>query len=197
MEIIYLKYDVICFLSCFSSGNVLISIESNDIIVCTIGYDKAGNQSDKTCSDTYKLDKQKPVLTVTSEDIEIEQGANTLVSSYFNVSYGISGGTLTCNPVNTSTLNFENQTVSCTATSGSGISTTKNKTITIKLPYTDNSGANQPILFTGMKPVVWNGTAFVEVNKSEKWYDYDEKWWYNRTNVCICRCWEWCWFNCS
>ena len=45
--------------------------------------------------------------------------------------------------------------------------------------YIDGSGANKPILFTEMDPVIWNGTEFVKVNKTEKWYDYDTKWWAN------------------
>ena len=51
-----------------------------------------------------------------------------------------------------------------------------------KLPrpdYTDNSGANKPELLNNMIPIKYDGTNWIYANKSEAWYDYDNKEWAN------------------
>ena len=84
------------------------------------------------------MDKTVPTLTAKTEVIEITEGDNNEVSSYFNISYGISGGSISCTPTNTSNLAVGNQTVSCTATSNSGLTTTATKVITIKSSLPDS-----------------------------------------------------------
>ena len=45
--------------------------------------------------------------------------------------------------------------------------------------YTDNIGANTPILFKNMKPIKYENNKWLVANTSEKWYDYDAKEWAN------------------
>ena len=45
--------------------------------------------------------------------------------------------------------------------------------------YSDPSGAASPELVEGLITVMWNGTDWVSVSASEKWYAYDEQWWAN------------------
>lgn len=45
--------------------------------------------------------------------------------------------------------------------------------------YSDNSGANPPVLLDNMIPVVYDGDNWVYANLSKKWYDYNQKEWAN------------------
>ena len=45
--------------------------------------------------------------------------------------------------------------------------------------YSDSSGAASPELMDGLIPVIWNGTDWVSVGLSDKWYDYENQWWAN------------------
>ena len=80
--------------------------------------DLAGNTSSRNY--TIKVDKNTPTLTAKSSSVEIAEGDSNAVSKYFTVSYGISGGSLSCSPTNTSSLSSGSNTVSCTATGNNG-----------------------------------------------------------------------------
>ena len=45
--------------------------------------------------------------------------------------------------------------------------------------YTDNSGANKPVLFDNMVPIKYENEKWLVANTSQKWYDYDAKEWAN------------------
>lgn len=109
---------------------IIVTNENENNTVCVIGIDNQGNKSEKNCI-VYKLDKTAPVLIEKSPDGSIIQGENNDVSSYFNVTYSISGGSLICNPVNTSALAVGNQIVSCTATGNNGLQTSASKTLIV------------------------------------------------------------------
>ena len=140
--------------------------------------DKAGNRATRTY--TIKVDKNSPTLTAKSGTVEITEGDSNVVSNYFTVSYGISGGSISCTPTNTSSLAAGTRTVSCTATGGNGKTATASKQITVKAnEYIDTSGANSPELLNNMIPIKYNGTNWVYADISEEWYDYDNKEWAN------------------
>ena len=45
--------------------------------------------------------------------------------------------------------------------------------------YTDNSGANKPVLFDNMVAIKYENEKWLVANTSQKWYDYDAKEWAN------------------
>ena len=49
--------------------------------------------------------------------------------------------------------------------------------------YVDASGANQPIISTGMIPVTYDGENWVKADMTKEWYNYDEQWWANAVTV--------------
>ena len=112
-------------------NKILINTESENNFICVIGIDNKGNESEKNCV-SYKLDKTAPTLIAKNENIEINEKDSNVVSNYFTVSYGISGGSMSCSPVNTNSLSSGIQTVSCTAIGGSGLTKTAVKQITVK-----------------------------------------------------------------
>ncbi len=92
--------------------------------------DLAGNSS--TRNYTIKIDKNSPTITAKSGTVSITEGDSNATSNYFTVSYGISGGSLSCSPTNTSSLSPGTRTVTCTATGGNGKKSTATKQIEVK-----------------------------------------------------------------
>ncbi len=91
--------------------------------------DLAGNSS--TRNYTIKVDKNSPTITAKSGTVSITEGDSNPTSNYFTVSYGISGGSLSCSPTNTSGLTYGTRTVTCTATGGNGKKVTATKQIEV------------------------------------------------------------------
>lgn len=113
-------------------NSVLINKESTDNKICVIATNQLGEEQQKICSSNYQLDKTAPTLTAKNEEFEFIKGSNVLTNTYFNPpNYSISGGILSCNPVNTLGLELGNQTVSCTAIGNNGLQTTATKMITV------------------------------------------------------------------
>ena len=163
-----------------STTSNITSITSNTAsqTVTITTTDKAGNSS--TRNYTIKVDKNAPTLTAKSGTVEITEGDSNVVSNYFTVSYGISGGSISCTPTNTSSLAVGSRTLSCTATGGNGKTTTATKSITVKAnEYEDTTGANKPELASNMIPIKYNGSNWVYADISEEWYDYNSKEWAN------------------
>ena len=163
-----------------STTSNITSITSNTIgqTVIITTTDLAGNTSNKEY--IVKVDKNSPTLTAKSGNVEITEKDSNLVSNYFNVSYSISGGNISCSPANTNSLSAGTHTLSCTATGENGKSVTATKQITVKInEYADNSGANKPELLNNMIPVKYDGSNWVYADIREKWYDYNTKEWAN------------------
>ncbi len=114
-----------------STTSNITSITSNTIgqTVIITTTDLAGNTSNKEY--IVKVDKNSPTLTAKSGNVEITEKDSNLVSNYFNVSYSISGGNISCSPTNTNSLSVGTHTLSCTATGGNG--KTSNASINVKV----------------------------------------------------------------
>ena len=163
-----------------STTSNITSITSNTIgqTVIITTTDLAGNTANREY--VVKVDKNSPTLTAKSGNVEITEKDSNLVSNYFNVSYSISGGSISCSPTNTNSLSAGTHTLSCTATGGNGKSVTATKQITVKInEYADNSGANKPELLNNMIPVKYDGSNWVYADIREKWYNYNTKEWAN------------------
>ena len=156
-----------------STTSNISSITSNTTgtMITITTTDLAGNSS--TRNYTIKVDKNAPTLTAKSGTITISKGDSNAVSNYFTVSYGISGGTISCSPSNTSGLSNGTQTVRCTATGGNGKTITASKQIIVGTP------PNAPELLNNMIPVKYNGSNWVYADVSQEWYNYDKKEWAN------------------
>ena len=84
---------------------------------------------------------------------------------------------------NVSELEAGDHTVKCTATGINGKIAEASVKITVKDVFAlavDNSGANKPILYTKMIPVVYDGTKWVYSDGTQtNWYNYTDKQWAN------------------
>ncbi len=120
------------------SGNINITT-SGVHTVCAIATNGYVN-SEKVC-ETYNVDNVKPILTPKQNNIQIQPGTNSNIADYFNSSFGPSGGNVICNPVNTSGLSGGSHTISCTATSNSGLTTVSSININVIEPNLMVSGS--------------------------------------------------------
>ncbi len=158
--------------------------------------DNAGNKVTKTFG-PYKIDKTAPTISVKStSSVTVTKGAsNAILSTYFNgATWSISGtGSVTCKSgsttvTNTSTLAVGTHTVTCTATGQNGLTASASKTIIIKAPNVDATGANKPTLTNGLVPIKWNGSNWIKADSengsgSNQWYDYNTRMWANAASV--------------
>ncbi len=110
-------------------ANITSNTTGTTITITTT--DLAGNTSSRDY--VIKVDKDSPSLVAQDDVVEITEGDSNEVSNYFNVSYSISGGSISCTPTNTSSLEVGSQMLSCTATGGNSLTTTATKQITVKI----------------------------------------------------------------
>ena len=98
-------------------------------MVYVVANDLAGNTV--TSAFNIKVDKNYPTLNAKSGDVTVMQGDNNPISNYFTASYSISGGEISCNPSNTSSLMPGNRVVICSAIGGNGLSSEASKSIKV------------------------------------------------------------------
>ena len=55
--------------------------------------------------------------------------------------------------------------------------------VNVTTPYVDESGANVPVIKTGMIPVTYSNGNWVKADTTSEWYNYDEQWWANAVTV--------------
>ena len=115
-----------------STVSSVSSVTSNTkgTMVYLVTTDLAGNSAVNAYN--IKVDKDRPTIVAKDGDVEILEGTSNSSSNYFNVSYGISGGSISCNPSNTSSLDSGNQLIICSAIGGNGLSTEASKSIYVK-----------------------------------------------------------------
>ena len=128
-------------------------------------------------------DEVQPTITAKQATVKVNKGTTQEIKDYFTVKFGKTGGTVTCEVANVSELDAGEHTVKCTATGTNGKTAEATVKITVKDVFAlavDNSGANKPILYTKMIPVVYDGTKWVYSDGTQtNWYNYTDKQWAN------------------
>ena len=128
-------------------------------------------------------DEVQPTITAKQATVRVNKGTTQEIKDYFTVKFGKNGGTVTCEVANVSELEAGDHTVKCTATGINGKIAEASVKITVKDVFAltvDNSGANKPILYTKMIPVVYDGTKWVYSDGTQtNWYNYTDKQWAN------------------
>ena len=139
-----------------------------------------------TCTKDGKNDEPdevQPTITAKQATVKVNKGTTQEIKDYFTVKFGKTGGTVTCEVANVSELEAGDHTVKCTATGINGKTAEASVKIIVKDGFAlavDNSGANKPILYTKMIPVVYDGTKWVYSDGTQtNWYNYTDKQWAN------------------
>lgn len=115
-----------------STTSNVSSITSNTegTIVTVTTTDNAGNATSQGYG--IKVDKIAPTLTAKGSNFEIKERTDKETSTYFNSpTYSISGGSMSCNPINIKSLEPGTYTLACTATGGNGLKTIANTELEI------------------------------------------------------------------
>ena len=145
--------------------------------------DENGAITSKVSCEKDGPDEVQPTITAKQATVEVNKGTDKRIKDYFTVKFGKTGGTVTCEVANVSELEAGDHTVKCTATGINGKIAEASVKITVKDVFTlavDNSGANKPILYTKMIPVVYDGTKWVYSDGTQtNWYNYTDKQWAN------------------
>ena len=128
-------------------------------------------------------DEVQPTITAKQATVKVNKGTTQEIKDYFTVKFGKTGGTVTCEVANVSELEAGDHTVKCTATGTNGKIAEASVKITVKDVFAlavDNSGANKPVLYTNMIPVVYDGTKWLYSDGTQtNWYNYTDKQWAN------------------
>ncbi len=136
-------------------------------------------------------DDANPTLEPIQATVEVGMGTDKSIEEYFTFAKtGRGASTLSCKEGNTqitnvSTLALGDHVVKCIATKTSNGKTSAEKQVTIKVKdvftlAVDNSGANKPVLYTNMIPVVYDGTKWLYSDGTQtNWYNYTDKQWAN------------------
>ena len=128
-------------------------------------------------------DEVQPTITAKQATVEVNKGTDKKIKDYFTVKFGKTGGQVTCEVANVSELDAGDHTVKCTATGTNGKTAEATVKITVKDVFAlavDNSGANKPVLYTNMIPVVYDGTKWLYSDGTQtNWYNYTDKQWAN------------------
>jgi len=101
----------------------------------------------------------------------------------------ITNETAKSNVVRTATEKITNKSISHKVSGGARyyihvknkLDEVKFKSIDVK--YSDTSGANEPVVRTGMIPVIYNGYNWVKADTSMGWHDYNDQQWANVVTV--------------
>ena len=130
-----------------------------------------------------EVDEVQPTITAKQGTVEVNKGTVQKIKDYFTVKFGKTGGQVTCEVANVSELDVGDHTVKCTATGTNGKTAEASVKITVKDVFAlavDNSGANKPVLYTNMIPVVYDGTKWLYSDGTQtNWYNYTDKQWAN------------------
>ncbi len=117
-----------------TTHNLLVS-EEGKTKLCVLAIKGGSESSDIICAE-YRVDKTLPAIVAKSEAITIKQGDDMDLSTYFDTTYGPSGGNIVCMPASALNLTVGDHTVECAATSLSGLTNTVYKDIVIELSLT-------------------------------------------------------------
>ena len=145
--------------------------------------DENGAITSKVSCEKDGPDEVQPTIAAKQATVEVNKGTDKKIKDYFTVKFGKTGGQVTCEVANVSELDVGDHTVKCTATGTNGKTAEATVKITVKDVFAlavDNSGANKPVLYTNMIPVVYDGTKWLYSDGTQtNWYNYTDKQWAN------------------
>ena len=97
-----------------------------------------------------EVDEVQPTITAKQGTVEVNKGTDVKIKNYFNVKFGKTGGQVTCEVENVSSLDAGDHTVKCTATGTNG----KTAEATVKITVSNTVGLKSAILGTNNSNVI-------------------------------------------
>ena len=97
-----------------------------------------------------EVDEVQPTITAKQGTVEVNKGTDVKIKNYFNVKFGKTGGQVTCEVENVSSLDAGDHTVKCTATGTNG----KTAEATVKITVSNTVSLKSAILGTNNSNVI-------------------------------------------
>ncbi len=140
--------------------------------ICATGY--RGENTSNTCVE-FNIDTTVPTLTAKTNNF-IGAGAAINTSSFYEEPvYGISGGSVSCNPSNTNNITTQT-TVTCSATSNAGLSSGNIETTIAIADTPAPPELTEALIAVNIAP---NGAVTKANTTDGTWYAYHNKEWAN------------------
>ena len=169
-----------------TNGSKIANIDVQDKIVPQATISLSGTSTTTAGSVTAKVtlkDNESGVNVTASKWVYNTNSGNigTNESSYNN-NFSSNGQTITLKATTAGTYYLHVLTVDNAGNKNETISSavTVEKALVADGSYNDEKGVNTPNIGSGMTPIKWNGSSWVETTGSDKdWYDYTAKKWAN------------------
>ena len=101
-----------------------------------------------------EVDEVQPTITAKQGTVEVNKGTDVKIKNYFNVKFGKTGGQVTCEVENVSSLDAGDHTVKCTATGTNGKTAEATVKITVSNTVGNTVGLKSAILGTNNSNVI-------------------------------------------
>ena len=118
------------------------NVDKNDKITSKVTCEKDG------------VDEQEPTISAKEAAVEVNKGTDVKIKNYFNVKFGKTGGQVTCEVENVSSLDAGDHTVKCTATGTNGKTAEATVKITVSNTVGNTVGLKSAILGTNNSNVI-------------------------------------------
>ena len=150
----------------------------------TINLSGTSTSTEKSVTATVTLNDNESGVNVTSSKwvYNTNSGYIGTNESSYNSNFSSNGQTITLQATTAGTYYLHVLTVDNAGNKKETISSpvTVTKALVADGSYSDEKGVNTPNLGTGMTPIKWNGSSWVETTGSDPdWYDYSAKKWAN------------------
>ena len=114
------------------------NVDENDKITSKVTCEKDG------------VDEQEPTISAKEATVTVNKGTDVKIKNYFNVKFGKTGGTVTCEVENVNSLDAGDHTVKCRATGTNG----KTAEATVKITVSNTVSLKSAILGTNNSNVI-------------------------------------------
>ena len=118
------------------------NVDENDKITSKVTCEKDG------------VDEQEPTISAKEATVTVNKGTDVKIKNYFNVKFGKTGGQVTCEVENVSSLDAGDHTVKCTATGTNGKTAEATVKIIVSNTVSNTVGLKSAILGTNNSNVI-------------------------------------------
>ena len=118
------------------------NVDENDKITSKVTCEKDG------------VDEQEPTISAKEATVTVNKGTDVKIKNYFNVKFGKTGGIVTCEVENVSSLDAGDHTVKCTATGTNGKTAEATVKITVSNTVSNTVSLKSAILGTNNSNVI-------------------------------------------
>ena len=118
------------------------NVDENDKITSKVTCEKDG------------VDEFQPTISAKEATVEVNKGTDVKIKNYFNVKFGKTGGQVTCEVENVSSLDAGDHTVKCTATGTNGKTAEATVKITVSNTVSNTVSLKSAILGTNNSNVI-------------------------------------------